>query len=478
MKNKIILLLILCSVSLSAQNKKWTLRACINYALEHNISVQKSALDIETTKANLHTAKGNFLPNLNASAGHNWNTGLNTNLVTNTNSVETTQNTRFGISSSITIYNGAKNLHQLHRANLALLASEYRLDDMKDNISLRITNAFLQVTFNEESLKTLKNQLKLSINQLNRSKQLVEAGTIPAGDLLEIEANIAGQQLNMINTENAIQSSKITLANLLLIKDYKSFEISKENFDFPSPSILDKDLDDIYQKAISTRNNIKALATNVEISQDNLKISKSDLLPTLTGSYGYSTRASQNDGVDRIIDPSNPKSFQEIGQVEGTGEKVLTLTEQNNYITTPRGPKSLFNQFDLNGGHSFGLSLNIPIFNRFVTKNSIKKSQLNLKISELNLEQSKIDLRDQVYQAYNDTQGALKKYEAAQKTVAARKGAYDYANEKFNNGLIDSFILSQNKIQFENAQNDLIRAKYDYVFKLKILEFYFGIKID
>lgn len=476
MKNKIILLLTLCSVSLNAQ-KKWTLKECINYALEHNISVQKSALDIETAKVNLHGAKGNFLPNLNANAGHNWNTGLNTNPITNTNSVETTQNTRFGISSSIIIYNGAKNLHQLHRANLSLLANQYRLDDMKDNISLRIANAFLQVTFNKESLKTLKNQLNLSITQLKRAKELVNAGTIPEGDLLEIEANIAGQELRIINSENSIKSSKITLANLLLLKDYQNFEISDEAYELPKSTILATDLSAIYSKAIETRNNIKALKTNVEISEDNLKISKSDLLPTLTGSYGYSTRVSQNNGINRDLDPNNPQSFKEIGQVEGTGEKVLTLTEQPNFIVTERGPKSFFNQFDTNGGHSFGLSLNIPIFNRFVTKNSIKRSKLNLKISELNLEQSKIDLRDQVYQAYNDTQGALKTFEASQKTLVARKGAYQYANEKYKNGLIDSFVLSQNKNQFENAQNDLIRAKYDYIFKLKILEFYFGVKL-
>jgi outer membrane protein len=476
MKTKFLLIFIFCSVSLSAQ-KKWSLKECINYALEHNISVQKSALDIETSEINLHSSKSNFLPNLNASAGHNWNTGLNTNPVTNANSIETTQNTRFGISASIIIYNGAKNLHQLHRANLALLASKYRLDDMKDNISLRIANAFLQVAFNKESLKTLKNQLILTKSDLNRSQELVQSGTIPEGDLLEIEANIANQELRIINSENSIQSSKITLANLLLIKNYKSFEISNENYEIPESAILTSNLDQIYNKAISTRNNIKALETNVDISKDNLKISKSDLLPTLSGSYGYSTRASQNGGINREIDPSNPQSFKTIGQVEGTGENVLTLTEEPNYLISERGPKAFFNQFDLNGGHSFGLSLNIPIFNRFLTRNSIKKSQVNLKISELNLEQSKIDLRDQVYQAYNDTQGALKSYEAAQKTLTARKGAYSYANEKFKNGLIDAFVLSQNKTQFENAQNDLIRAKYDYIFKLKILEFYFGIAI-
>ncbi|NJB83853.1 TolC family protein [Wenyingzhuangia aestuarii] len=439
MKTKLLLTLILCTCLSNAQTKKWTLKECVAYALENNITIQKSELEIEAAKIDVSTSKGNFLPNLNANVNHSWRTGLNTDPITNTNVVATTQSTGFGLSSNITLYDGMRNIKQLHKSNLNLLSKQYQLDDMKDNISLNVCNAFLQILFNKESLKALKIQQELSVKEVERTKELVKAGRKPKGDILEIEATLADQEKAIVNMENNILISKLSLFNLLVLKDFDAFDIADDTYELIPTDITSNSPQAIYKQSLTVRNDIKLSEVAIEIAENDIKISKGAYQPTLSGSYGFNT----------------------------------------SYFTS-----ELFNspdfktQIDSNKGHSFGLSLSIPIFNRFQTKNAVKKSRLQLEQAQLNLKQTQFDLRDKVYQAFNDTKGALKTYEASIKALEARTLAYDYATEKFNVGALDSFTFNQSKTSYINAETDVIKAKYDYIFKLKVLEFYFGVPIN
>jgi len=440
MKNLFFTLALFCLCAANAQTKKWTLKECVSYALSHNISIQQSELDLKNAEIDLKGAKGNFLPNLNASLGHSWNNGLNANQRTGAKEIATTQNSNFGISAGITIYDGLKNTRQLHKANLAILANQYQLEDMKDNISLRVVNAFLQVLFNQESLKTLQKQYELSKKEFLRTQELIEAETKPKGDILEIEAAMAGQEQQIVNTENTIQIAKINLTNLLLIKDYKTFEIEDTDYNMPPSNVLTNNAQEIYSKALTLRNDIKATETQVKISEDDLEIAKGNYKPTLSGSYGFGT----------------------------------------NYFSSKLAVNlpSFSDQLKDNKSHRFGLSLSIPIFNRFSISNGVKRSKIFLEKAKLALEQSKVDLRDKVNQAYNNVEGALTAYNAAEKTLAARKEAFRYSKDKFDVGLMNSFDFSQSKTRFETAENEVIRAKYDYFFKVKVLEFYFGIPLN
>ena len=226
MKTTLYLVLLFSCMRLSAQTKKWTLRDCVQYAIENNIAVKQSEMDVKTAEVNLRGAKGNFLPNLNVNMRHSWNIGLNTNPVTNTNLTATTQTSIFGLSAGITLYDGLKNSNRLHKANLAILANQYQLEDMKDNISLRVVNAYLQILFSKESLGTLKKQAQLNIKERKQTEELVNLGSKPKGDLLEIEASIASQEQQIVNAQNTLKIAKLTLANLLLIKDADAFTIT------------------------------------------------------------------------------------------------------------------------------------------------------------------------------------------------------------------------------------------------------------
>jgi outer membrane protein len=433
-----IVFFVLITASAFSQNKKWTLRECVDYALEHNISIKQSELDLKRSEIDKRDAIGNFLPSLNGQASHSWSIGLAQDPVTFDAVNATTKNLSFGFGSSINLYNGLRDLRELHRSNLQILASQYQLDNMKDNISLYVADSFLQILFNKEQLKVLKSQQDVTKQEYQRTKDLVDAGALPKGDLLEIQATLASQEQQLVNAENAVLIAKIQLAQLLLIEDYKNFDIVDVDYEVPPTTILDESPEAIVNKAKETRYNIKIAETNTKIAEDNLKIARGALQPTLTGSYGFGT----------------------------------------NYFTSPLVSNPDFDtQITDNKNHRFALQLNIPIFNGFASNDNVKRNEVSYERSKNALEQANLDLETTVYQAYNDTKGALKAYEAAQKTLIARKEAYNYAKERYNVGLLNAFDYNQSQNRFEAAQSEVIRTKYDYIFKLKVLEFYFGIPI-
>lgn len=438
MKKSILILAILSAFASQAQNKLWTLQECVNHALENNITVKQSALDLQQSEINKKDAFGNFLPTLNASASHSWSIGLGQDPVTFNAVNSTTKNLAGGISSGVDIFKGLQNINQLHRSNLQILASQYQLDKIKDDVSLLVANGFLQILFNKEQLKVLLAQQIVSEEELTRTTQLVDAGALPKGDLLEIQATIATQEQQIVNAENAVLLSKIQLAQTLLVKDYETFDVVNEDYLLPSSSILTESPNSIIAKAKEERYDIKIAQTNVEIAEDNIKIAKGVLLPSLRGSYSFST----------------------------------------NYFTSGLFDTDDFeSQVSDNKSHNFSLQLSIPIFNGFSARNNVERNKVSSERAKVQLEQANLDMETAVYQAYNDTKGAKKAFEAAQTTLAARKEAFNYSRERYNIGMLNAFDFSQSQNRFEAAQSDVIRTKYDYIFKLKVLEFYFGIPI-
>lgn len=438
MKKTITVILVLISVNAFSQVKKWTLRECVDYALENNISIKQRELDLQLSEINKKDAIGNFLPTLNASSSHSWNIGLGQDPVTFDAVTATTRNLSLGVGSGINIYNGLRDINELHRSNLQILASQYQLDDMKDDIALFVANSFLQILFNKERLKVLQAQQEVSREEYQRTMDLVDAGALPKGDLLEIQATIANQDQQLVNAENTLLISKIQLAQLLLVEDYQTFDIVDVDYEVPLSTIMDESPETIIAKAKETRYDIKLAETNNEIAEDNLKIAKGGLQPTLRGSYSF-----------------------------GSNYFTSQLFDTDDFET----------QISDNKSHNFSINLNIPIFNGFSTRNNVKRNQVNLERSKNQLEQAHLDMETAVYQAYNDTKGALKAYEAAQKTLLAREEAFNYSRERYNVGLLNAFDYSQSQNRYEAAQSDVIRTKYDYIFKLKVLEFYFGIPI-
>ena len=461
--------LIFC-VSFYMQGQTLTLQECVELALEKNITIKQSELDIANAELDKSNAFGNFLPNINAQTSHSWNIGLNQNITTGLLENLTTQFSSLGVNMGVDIYNGLQNVKRLHRANLAIIAQQYNLADITDDTALLVANSYLQVMFNREQLGVQESQFAVSLKELERTKILIEAGVLTTGDIFELEATIASQQQAVVQAQNNLRLTKINLAQLLLITDYENFDIAVEAFDVPFPQILDETPKAIFEKALSNRNDIKLSLTNLEISKTDIEIAKTSLQPSLSAFYSYSTRISYS---DRLTGTGVFNQFP-IGTVAATGQEVVTQVEQRGVI----GPSSFVDQLQTNDGHNFGIQLSIPILNGFSAKNNVKRSKVNLMRFENQFEQQKLGLESTVNQAYNDAKGAFNFYKAAQKTVIARNDAYQDATKRFDAGVMNSFEFTQIKQRYEASVSDELRAKFDYVFKLKVLEFYFGLKLE
>jgi outer membrane protein len=467
---KIILIVILAFSIKSQSQDLWTLMDCVNRALKENISIKQSELDYLDSEISRKTAIGNFLPNLNIGSSHSWNVGLNQNITTGLLENITTQFSSMNLNMNIDILNGLKNVKQLHLANLSILANQYQLADMKENISLLVANSFLQILFNKEILKVQELQLEISEEEVQRAIELVNSGVIPKGDLYEFEANLTSVEKSVIDAKNSLKLAKIALAQLLLIDDYENFDIVDVDYKLKISNILDKSPNEIFSYAVENKNEIKIAETNLEIAKKSLEFNKSFLQPRLSAFYSLSTRIAYS---DRLIGSGN-FNLVPVGVVENTNERVLAPVQGTKIVP----PKSFSDQFDINKGQNYGLSLSIPILNGFSVRSNVNRSKINVQRSENLLFQRKLDLENTINQAYSDAYGSLKAYEASKKSLDSRKLSFEYAKEKLNIGVLNPYEYSQVKQRFESAQSDLIRSKFDLIFKLKVLEFYFGVPVN
>lgn len=459
----------LVALTLASQTKKYTLEDCVALALEKNISIKQSELEMDNAEIDKADAIGNFLPRFNIQSQHIWNNGLSQNITNGLIENLTTQFSSFGGNIGLTVFNGRQNINQLSRANLNLLARQYQLEDMKDDVSLFVANAYLQVLFSRELEQVQGYQLELAQQELARIQLSIEAGILTAAELFEIEANIAAQEQAVVQAENNYRLAKISLAQLLLITDYENFDLAEEEFDIPFSNVLEQTPKAIYEKAVTQRNDIKLGLTNLAIAEKDIDLAKGTRMPTLTAFYNYNTRISYS---DRFIETGNFIQTP-IGIVQDNGAVVVSQFPEREVA----GPLSFGTQFGQNDGHSFGLSLNIPVFNGFATQNNIKRRKVNLNRIENQLAQTKLDLENTINQAFNDAKGAYKFYDASDKTLRAREQAFEIAKQRFEAGVMNSFDYVQARQRYQIAASDIIRAKFDYIFKLKVLEFYFGLEL-
>lgn len=471
-KSRYLILLFLTAISSFAQAKKWTLEECVNYALKNNISIKLSELDSKTAAIEKNAAIGNFLPTINANGTQSWNIGLNQNITTGILENQTQQNTSLGLNVGITIYDGLINQNKLRRSNLSILAAQFQITKMKDNISLNVANAFLQILFNKENLKVQNEQLGNTEKQFTRTNELVNAGSVPKGDLLDIKATIATNKQNVVLAENAIMISKLSLAQLLQLADFKDFDVEESFSDSKESKVMLENPENIIKKAKQERIELKIAKSNLEIAEKDISIAKGAFQPKLSAFYGFNTRASYNDRVVGLT-PNTDKPFSTIGFVEGTTTRVL----QPNLSPVLGKAAPVFNQFSDFKGNSFGLQMNIPILNGFQVKNNVARNKVNLDRTKIALQQAELDLERNVYTAYANAKGAKNAFESAKIALDARQNAVNFAKERFNVGMMNSFDFNQSQVLLVNAQSEVLRTKYDFVFKIKVIELYFGIPI-
>jgi outer membrane protein len=459
----------------NAQSKKWTLEECVQYALEHNIAIKQTELDSQISQLDKSSAIGNFLPSLNANASHSWNIGLNQNITTGLLENQTTQFTSAGLNAGIDIYKGLQNQNRFRRSQLSIIGAQYQLSKMRDDIALNVANAYLQILFNIENLKVQQEQLAIDEKQLKRTEELIAAGSLPKGDVLDSKATIAGDKQRVINAENTLLISKLSLAQLLQLEKFQDFDVAEVKNEANQSAVMLQTPEAILAKAKENRMEVKIAKNNVSLAEKDVQIARGAYQPTIQGFYSFSTRASDANRITGIqLDPNNPLvPSGSLVNVGGTNYDVL----QPNYSYVFGKSAPLFDQFSDNKGHNFGVQMTVPILNGFSAKNNVARNKISLEKSRLALDQSELDLERTIFTVYTDANGALKAYESAKQALEARESAFNYAKERYAVGMMNAFDFNQAQSLYTNAQSEVLRTKYDFIFRTKIVEFYFGLPI-
>jgi outer membrane protein len=439
LKNTRLILLsaFLLSTTFSFAQKQWTLKEAVDHALANNITIKQNKLSVEIAEKDVKSNKANFLPSVSASSGGNLSTGSTFDPVTQNRTPNTTLfGGSLGVGASYTVFNGFRNLNTYKQAKLGVESSKLDLSIIENDISLQVVNTYLNVLFAKENLEVAKVQAEISRKQIQQAQVQFEAGSIPKGDLLNIQSTAANDAQNVVTQENSLNIALLQLAQLIQVP-YENFDVAVIEVGTPSAALLYSSSNEVYQKALTNRPEIEKAKLNIENAQLGVEIAKAGYYPTINTSL----RADTN--YRYFIDPSVP-----------TGK--------------------LFEQLDGNLGYSLGFSISVPIFNGFRNDANVERSKIQKMVSENNLENEKLRLQQTIEQAFLDAKAAAKTYEAAGISLEAQKEAFKNAQVSFDYGSMTQFDYDQVRNRLVNAESASIRAKYDYIFKTKVLKFFYG----
>ena len=446
----------------------WSLQDCIDYALEHNLDIKKQVLVVESNKAGLTQSKLATLPNINAGASMVNNWGRTIDRYTNEFATSRVRSDNLYIQGSMTLFAGLQKVNYVKRTQLTLDYSRFFLDNLMDDISLTISGYYLDILFNKELLMIAREQQGVTQQQVKRMEKLVEAGTVARGDLLNIQAQAALEELQVVEAENRLEISYLSLMQIIDYPVNEDFDVLVPKLRSVEAPSIDITSDQIYNYAVDNRPEVKLAELGVDIARRDISLARGQQSPTLSlsGSWGSGYSGLNQIGIDpEIVLNDYPSGITASGEmVYGYGINYRGGYEVKDYI----------DQLEDNNNRTIGLFLNIPIFNGWQTRTAITQARIAMESAEHDLQLTKNNLRKVIEQSYADAVAALKRYGATLTQVDAQSEAFKYAQQKFDVGLIPSVEYNEIKKELTLAQSDLLQAKYDYIFKTTILSFYMG----
>jgi outer membrane protein len=433
-------ILFLLSIFGATSQNTWSLQECIDYALENNIVIKQQGLNTQYNENLVSQAKSDMLPNLNAGASNNYSFGRSLN---NDNVYENVNSTQVNgyASSNMTLFNGFILQNTIRQNKLNLEVAIQEMQKTKDDIILNIAASYLEILFAEELSQIAEDQIVVTKQQIDRTQKLVDAGSLARGALLEIEAQLAREELQQVNDRNRVQLAYLNLYQLLELPIEKSFTIEKPLLPEIKANVTMSNSFDVFKNAVNTRPEIIAAQLRVASARSQLDIAKGYNYPSLSLGGNYN-----NNYFNIINSEFEQRSFRE--------------------------------QIKSNSRYGFGVNLNIPLFNRFQVKNSISNAKLQIQDYEYRLQTATNVLRKDIEQAYTNALAALNKYISSEKAVESMEEAFRYTEEKFNVGMINTVEYNESKNYLTVAQSELLQARYEYIFRAKILDFYNGIPIE
>jgi outer membrane protein len=426
-------------------------------------------LQVKSGQATVLQDQLNLLPTLNGFAMHGYNWGKTVDRYTNQFATQRVQTDNFYLSSSVTLFDGFQKINRIRQGKMDLQAANYDTDKFMDDITLGIATGYLQILFYKELLKTAENQLAATDMQVNRLQKLVEAGALAVGDQYNIQAQRATENVQVVDARNNLDLAYLTLAQMLDLPTTDNFEIETPDLQLGAQPSITALPEQVYDYALQNQPMIKSAELRLKSAEYMLDQSRGALLPSLSmqGSLGtgYSGAAS------KVVDSYIPAGTQVIGFIEVPGgtQEVYTLKYD------PVWKDNTFSdQVSDNINKSLSFNLNIPIFNGWSSRTAISKAKMNVENSKYTLDLKKLELRKTIQQAYADAKAALNKYQSSITGVEAAHESFRYAEQKFTLGSLNSVDYNNSKINFEKAESNLLQAKFEFIFKTTVLDFYMG----
>ncbi|MBC6366006.1 TolC family protein [Algoriphagus sp. AK58] len=423
-----------------AQNSTYDLESCVQIALDNNLTLKRTELNQQIIEADLLQNKGQRIPTLSTGSSYGFRWGRSINPVTNLFENNRIGNVNLTANSNVALFRGNQINNNIARAKTNLESGMYTLEATKNEITLNIINLFINVVFNREQVKIAENQLKTTQEQLERTSKLVAAGSLPISDQLDLQSQNASNQLEVINAKNNLRIAKLNLAQAMQIPFTDDFDVIEPKFEINNTLMASENPEEIFAKAVEYMPEIKAAETDLRSAEYGVKIAKGAFYPTL-----------------------------------GLGANVFT-----NYVDQVFGQDrpSFGTQIETNLSQAAQLQLSIPIFTNFNNKSNLQRARAQQQISEVAALEAKNKLRQDIETAYNSALSAQLSFEASQTRVKSLEETFRIAQQRFDLGAINSvdFQIAQNNLF--NAQADLLNAKYTYIFRVKVLDFYLGNPIN
>lgn len=445
MRKYILAICCLLSVIDIYSQRVWTLSECIDFAIQNNIEVKQQDLQVKSAEIDLNTSKNSRLPDLDATIGQSFNFGRSASYSTGIYEQNNSSNTQFSVSTNTPIFTGFRIPNQIKSDEFTLKAAIEGLEKAKNNLELQIASYYLDILFKKEILKVYEEQVSLTQKQVVRTEVLVETGKVALSQLYDIKAQLAKDELNVTNADNDLKLSLLDLSQALNLKSVSGFDIQIPDL---SNTIITGNVlsglrtpDEVYQRALTVKPHIKEAIYKVESSKSNLKVAQAGYWPTLSFGMSYSN------------------GFNHIYKSEYDNEPISDQIK-NNYRA------------------SLGFTLNIPIFNRFETRNQVRKSRLEIQNQEYNLMNVKLAMYKEIQQAYQNAVASEVKYVSTEKAYDAASEAFKYVEERYQVGKSTAFEYSEAQTKLISSRSEQIQAKFDFVFRSKILDFYQGKEIE
>lgn len=455
----------------SSQSNTWTLQQCVEYAQKNNIGLKQAELSNFINKNNTNQSKAAILPTINAGAQHTYNFGRTIDRYTNTFANTQVLSQNFYISSNVVLWSGLAQYNNVKANEYNFLSGTENFLQQQNDLSLNVATAYINVIFTDELLLVSKNQYDISKQQLDRTEKLAEAGSVAKSAVFDLKSQMANDQVNLTNAENNYQLALLNLTQLLNLRidTMKNFSVVRPQIEVLNYELENVTIQKIYEEALKNQHSVKSATYGLMAAEKNLAVAKGRVSPTLsaTGSLGTGTS-----GLDKNIDGVNVVGIEPTPYFVAVGTQSAVVYQPRTEILS--SPKPFADQFKDNVNKSIGFTLTIPLFNGLQTYTGVQ----NAKINALNAKYSQDLLAQNLYktiaQAYVNARAGLNKYNASKAAVEAAEQAFGFSEQKFNVGALSSFDFSSAKTRLQTAQSNLVQAKYDYVFRLKVLDFYQG----